>query len=279
MSNLISIATAMYCDPWLIEPSMHKVLCTIVENHIKGGEAEKAQRLLGMSFDEQKEEKVEPYQVIDGIAVIPLYGVIGRRVGRLERSSGVTDVDVFSRAIVRAMGDPMVQKIMIDVDSPGGTVGGVQNAADTVRKASEVKKTMAFTGGTMASAAYWIASGASVIYADETSSVGSIGVYTMILDSTRYLDNLGLKQQVFSSGKYKAAGADGTSLTDEQKAQIQSRVDDLFAIFKDEVRRYNPAIADDTMQGQVFLGAKSVDAGLVNSVASFSKALEDLRNW
>jgi signal peptide peptidase SppA len=283
VSNLIAIAHAVYCEPWLIEPAMHRVLADIVEAHIKGGETEHAYRLRGdmLAATRAKEPATDaaPYEVRDGVAVVPLYGVIGRRVGAMEKSSGVTDVDVFQRAVARAAADDSVKAILIDVDSPGGSVAGVQSAADGVRAATYRKRVMAYSGGTMASAAYWIATGADAIYADQTAMIGSIGVYAQILDASRAMENAGLRQQVFASGKFKAAGAGGSSLTDEQRVQIQGRVDDLAAVFKADVRRYNPAVSDDSMQGQVFIGARAVAAGLVNSVASFEKAFSDLQNW
>jgi len=282
MSNLIHIARAVYCEPWLIEPSAHRVLCQILEAHMAGGEVELAARMRGdmlaAAKTEAKEKQDEkPYAVQDGVAIVPLQGVIGRRVGMLERSSGVTDIDAFSRAVAQAAGDNAVKAILLDVDSPGGTVGGVQAAADAVRKASETKHTLAFTGGMMASAAYWVASGAEAIYADQTAVVGSIGVYAQVLDTSPADEMKGYRTQVFASGKYKGAGAPGTALTEAQREQIQERVNDLAAVFKADVRRFNPAISDDAMQGQTFTGAKAQAAGLVNSVASFAKAFQDLR--
>jgi signal peptide peptidase SppA len=282
MSNLIHIARAVYCEPWLIEPSAHRVLCNILEAHMAGGEVELAARMRGDMLAaakvEDKERKEEsPYAVQDGVAIVPLQGVIGRRVGMFERSSGVTDIDAFSRAVMQAGADPAVKAILLDVDSPGGTVGGVQAAADVVRQVSQTKHTLAYTGGTMASAAYWVASGAEAIYADQTAVVGSIGVYAQILDTSRADELKGYRTQVFASGKYKGAGAPGTQLTEAQKEQIQERVNDLAGVFKADVRRFNPSVSDDAMQGQTFTGAKAQAAGLVNSVASFAKAFSDLR--
>ena len=284
MSNLLRVARAVYCEPWLIEPSMHRVLCNILEAHMIGGEAETAARLRGEALfvsagKDGKTEDAPPYTVQDGVAVVPLHGVIGRRVGAMEKSSGVTDVDAFAAAVRAAGNDAAVKAIMLDIDSPGGTVGGVQDASDAVRQSQGRKHTLAFSGGTMASAAYWIASGAETIYADQTAVVGSIGVYTYVLDTSRADEQRGVKAQVFSSGKYKGAGAAGQPLTDEQREEIQSRVNDLAAVFKADVRRFNPAITDETMQGQTFLGERAKAAGLINSVSTFARAFNDLRNW
>jgi signal peptide peptidase SppA len=285
MSNLLRVARAVYCEPWLIEPSMHRVLCQILDAHMAGGELEMAARLRGDALlaagqpgKDGKAVDAPPYVVQDGIAVVPLHGVIGRRVGTMEKSSGVTDVDAFAAAVRAAGSDPAVRAVMLDVDSPGGTVGGVQDAADAVRQVSGKKHTLAFSGGTMASAAYWIASGAEAIYADQTAVVGSIGVYTYVLDTSRADEQRGIKAQVFASGKYKGAGAAGQPLTDEQREEIQGRVNDLAAVFKGDVRRFNPAISDDAMQGQTFLGERARAAGLINSVSTFARAFNDLRS-
>ncbi len=283
MSNLLRVARAVYCEPWLIEPSMHRVLCQILDAHMTGGEIEMAARLRGDSLlaasdKTGKAVDAPPYVVQDGIAVVPLHGVIGRRVGAIEKSSGVTDVDAFAAAVRAAGSDPAVRAVMLDVDSPGGTVGGVQDAADAVRQVSQKKHTLAFSGGTMASAAYWIASGAEAIYADQTAVVGSIGVYTYVLDTSRADEQRGIKAQVFASGKYKGAGAAGQPLTDEQREETQGRVNDLAAVFKGDVRRFNPAISDDAMQGQTFLGERARAARLINSVSTFARAFADLRS-
>jgi signal peptide peptidase SppA len=280
MSSLIRVARAVWCEPWLVEPDTHRTLCRILAAHMAEGDAELHRRFVGVAL--QAAGKIEdkgdsaPYDIVDGVAVVPLQGVIGRKVGALEKSSGVTDVDAFARAVSAAASDPAVSAIMLDIDSPGGTVGGVQSAADTVRTAGDSKPVMAFTGDRMCSAAYWIGSAANAVYAEEMATVGSVGVYTALLDQTRAMEAAGLKMELFASGPYKGAGVAGVPLTDGQRAMIQSRVDELATIFKNDVRR-GRAVQDDAMQGQTFLGRGAMAVGMVDAVASFGKAMTDLR--
>lgn len=287
MSNLLSVTRAVYCEPWLIEPAMHRVLCGILDAHIKGGRDEADARKHGAellaarepSADEDDATEPAPYQIVDGVAVVPLSGVIGRKVSALEKSSGVTDVDGFANAVRQAANDPLARALVIDIDSPGGTVGGVQGAADAVRAASASKPIIAHSSDMMASAAYWIGSAAGAVYADETAVVGSIGVYAALLDSSRAMEMQGLKAEVFASGPYKAAGLQGTSLTEAQRANIQARVDALAAIFKADVRRGRPAVSDEAMQGQTMLAGDARKAGLIDSVATIAGAIADARKW
>ena len=283
MSKLLNVAHKVLAEPWLIEPQAHAVLCRILEAHIAGGEIEQSFRANGEKLLDMKQanetEDAAPYSVVDGVAIVALDGVIGRKVGPLERSSGVTDVDEFSAAMEAAANDQEVSAIVLSVDSPGGTIGGVQRAADTVRTVQGMKPVIAHASDVMASAAYWIASGAGQIYADQTATVGSIGVYSAILDRSREMELAGLKQVVFASGKFKAAGMLGTSLTEGQSQAIQKRVDSLASIFKTDVRRTRPAVSDDSMQGQTMLGDEAKAAGLIDAVATFEQAITDARNW
>jgi len=277
MSSLLRVARAVWCEPWLIEPATHRVLSQILDAHMRGGDPELQRRLMGVALAGQDGEDADApaYRVSDGVAIIPLQGVIGRKVGALERSSGVTDIDAFAEAVRVADNDPTVTAIMLDIDSPGGTVGGVQSAADTVRQAK--KPTMAFTGDRMASAAYWVGAAAQAVYAEEMATVGSVGVYKAILDQSRAMEAAGLKVDLFASGPYKGAGVPGVPLTEAQRVQIQGRIDELASIFKADIRRTRPQIGDDAMQGQSFLGRGAMAAGMVDAVAGFAVAMRDLR--
>jgi ClpP class serine protease len=100
-------------------------------------------------------------------------------------------------------------------------VAGTPELAAAVASLNEDKPVYAFSSGLMASAAYWIASQARAIYATPSAQVGSIGVVQAVVDDSGALDRDGIKVEVFSVGKYKAMGAPGTSLTDDQRDLMQ----------------------------------------------------------
>jgi protease-4 len=109
----------------------------------------------------------------------------------------------------------------------------------------------------------------------ETSRWGSIGVYTSVLDRSRAYEMAGLKVEMFKAGRLKAAGADGTSLSEEQRAALQASVDSVYAWFKEAVG--HRGLSDEAMQGQTFYGREAKDNKIINGVGSMEEAMDGLR--
>ena len=152
-------------------------LCDILDAHMTGI-AHDPDGIVSQ-FVQQEPDAGSPtkIEIVDGVAVIPVHGVIGHGYSTMLNSSGVLSVDVLGALVTEAVENEMVRGIMLDVNSPVGTVTGVPEAAKLIRDATAVKPVVAFTDSLMASAAMWLASGANAIYATQSASVGSIGVY------------------------------------------------------------------------------------------------------
>src|SRR5215467_6271108 len=120
-----------------------------------------------------------------------------------------------------AAANPDVSAIVLDVDSPGGTVAGTPETAAAVRRAAEVKPVVAVANSLAASAAYWIASQASSLVVGPSADVGSIGVISAHIDRSKMLEDMGLRVTVVSAGRYKAEGNPFAPLSDEAKANMQ----------------------------------------------------------
>jgi signal peptide peptidase SppA len=128
--------------------------------------------------------------------------------------------------------DPAVSEVVLRVNSPGGTVLGAFETADLVYRLNRIKPITAWVvNGMAASAGYLIASGAGRIIATRGSRTGSIGVVQAVVDNSAALDKAGIKVEVFSVGKYKAMGAPGTPLTDDQRELISSNLAEIAGEF------------------------------------------------
>jgi len=206
------------------------------------------------------------------VGVIPLRGVIGKGLSRLEALTGAADVDEFTTAIEAMEDDEEVEYIVVDISSPGGTVTGVEEAASMLARSS--KKTIAFTDTEAASAAYWIGSAADRFVASPSSTVGSVGVYMAIPDYSKAAEMAGIKMVVIKSGKFKGAGIEGTSLDENQLGNLQASVDTIHAEFKDAVNMKRKMVKAEAMEGQTFSGKQAAQQGLVTGLAdSFNDAL------
>jgi signal peptide peptidase SppA len=196
--------------------------------------------------------------------------------------SGGVSTELLKRDIDIAVKSEKVSAILLDIDSPGGTVDGTQALADTVFEARGQKPIFAFANGEMASAAYWIGSGADKIISEPTAVLGSIGVVSMHYDFSGSDEKAGVKRTVLTAGKYKAMGNDTEPLNKESKDYMQSILDTYYSIFVNDVAR-NRGVSNDTVlkdmaDGRLFIGTQGLDAGLVDVIGGFEKAFDLARS-
>lgn len=167
------------------------------------------------------------------IAVLPLYGIVTQRGNMMDDISGPgsTSTQQFSLALRDAVADDTVGAILIDVDSPGGSVYGVSELADEILSARGKKPICAIANSLAASAAYWVGCAAEEFYVSPNGEVGSIGVWQAHMDYSRQLEEDGVNPTLISAGKYKVEGNPYCPLDEEAHAFMQSRVDDYYAAF------------------------------------------------
>jgi signal peptide peptidase SppA len=221
----------------------------------------------------QSEAPQSIMSVADGVATISITGPLLPTTDEFDRVMlGATSLDEVRSTVESAAADPAVTSIVLNIDSPGGTVRGTPEAADAIYEASKVKPVSAHTSGTMASAAYWLGSQATSVSMTRSASVGSIGVMVPHIDQSKRAEMLGVKVELFTTGKFKAAGFPGTSLTESQRELIQERINQVFGEFKSAVTRQGRKIPAEAMQGQTFYGPQAESLGLATVVRSASQA-------
>src|SRR6185437_10590156 len=186
-------------------------------------------------FREQMKPKLE---MRGNIAIVPVQGALAYNPDPSEMFyDGVEDSRSVLGMLKAAASDPNVEGILLRMDTPGGMLLGGPEIADAVKNANRSKPVVAHAGGLCASLGYMIASQAREVVANKSAIVGSIGVIASVTDWSGYLANLGIKFEYFTNAaaKYKAAGALGTSLTDDQRANIQAGVESAFQMFRSTV--------------------------------------------
>lgn len=273
--NILNVINA----PWAITPEKMSEICGIYAAHLLGEkiDIEAIEARLGKPLNNQ----ASPYQIVDGVAVIEIDGVIAKRMNMFSQISGGTSSELIQSQLAAALNDPRAHSILFVIDSPGGAVDGTQQAADAIRSVRGVKPMYALADGVMASAAYWIGSAADKVFsASDTTAVGSIGIVAQHKDYSKAQEMCGVKVTDIVAGKYKAVGSPNVPLSDESKSSIQAQLDHAYGVFVDAVAKNRgvdtKTVLDKMADGRIFFGKQAIDAGLVDGMSSMSALIAQL---
>ena len=218
-----------------------------------------------------------------GIAVLPLYGIVTQRGNMVDDVSGpgTASTQQFSNILRAALKDETVSQILIDIDSPGGSVYGVAELADEIVSARAQKPVVAIANSLAASAAYWIGCSASEFYVTPGGEVGSIGVWQAHQDYSKAMDEAGVKTTLISAGKFKVEGNPYAPLDEEAQDFMQSRVDDYYAAFTKAVAKGRGVpisqVRDGMGQGRVLGADAALASSMVDGIATFNDVVKKMR--
>lgn len=266
-------------SPWAIMPAKLQEIQNIYATHLRGEKIDIAG--LEARIGQPLQNKEQGYQVMNGVAVIPIDGVIAKKMNLFTKISGGASTQLIERDLINAMSDPAVESILFHIDSPGGTVDGTAELASSIYGARGKKPIAVLADGMMASAAYWIGSAADKIYiTGDTTHVGSIGVVATHTDISKAEEKAGYITTEIFAGKYKRIDSSYKPLSDEGRQYIQSHVDYLYSVFVGDVAKHRGVSVETVLQnmadGRLFTGRQAIDAGLVDGVATFSEVIADL---
>jgi signal peptide peptidase SppA len=278
MAKLLDIVNA----PWALPAEKLDEIVAIYCAHVRGEkidlaaiEARIGRPLAAAAGAEQH------YDIVDGVAVVAIDGVLSKRMNLMSQISGGASTELIGRNVQEALADPRVHAILIEIDSPGGSVDGTEALAEQIYAARGVKPVISWGADWMTSGAYWIGAAAEAVYiAGATTITGSIGVRSKHVDTSGMQEKMGVKTTDIYSGKYKAMGSENGPLTDEAKAYLQSFMDQLYTVFVDSVARYRGVSSDTVLtkmaDGKMFVGRAAIEAGLVDGVSTREALIADL---
>ena len=252
---------------WLIQPdALHAISASY-----------QVQAELAGIFSHQSQQN-SLLSVEDGIGVVAIEGPILRKADLFAKMFyGATSSEEIAEALQEISGRDDIKAVLLNIDSPGGTVAGTPELANAVAALDKKKPVYAFSSGLMCSAAYWVASQARAIYATPSAQVGSIGVVQAVIDNSAALDSAGIKVEVFAVGKYKAMGAPGTPLTDDQRELINSNLAEIAGEFHKAVLARGRSIPAEAMEGQTFSGRQAQRFNLAGMVSDRGEAMRRLK--
>ena len=203
------------------------------------------------------------------------------RVGVVNITGLITDSRKITSWINQLRDDDSIAGVIVRINSPGGVVGPSQEIYSAIKRLANKKKVVVSMGAVAASGGYYIACAAHKIVANPGTLTASIGVKAQLTNFAELMKKIGIKEQTITSGKLKNAGTPFRPLTDEEKKYFQTLVNDLHAQFVNDVaasRHMDIKQVKKLADGRAMTGRQAKDAGLVDELGGFDKALEILRS-
>ena len=214
--------------------------------------------------------------VSDKIAVIPIKGAITTSGGALPsfQQSGVTSTEV-ADFLKKAGEDKQVKAIVLDINSPGGTVVA---SREIVKKVEGMEKpVVAVIRDVGASGAYWVATASDVIIADPLSITGSVGVIASYLEFSELFDEYGVTYEGLKAGEMKDMGSPFKKLTENERAVMQRKLDVVHEQFIQDVvenRKLSHDHIAEVASGVYFLGQEAKELGLIDEFGGKEDAID-----
>lgn len=270
-----NLMAAFEAEPWAIQREKLGVLADIIVARASGEKLIDTEMAAAIS-----DARAREVATIDGaVAVVPVYGVLSNKMDAMSAMSGGTSYAGIKKALHAALSSEDVKAVVLDIDSPGGSVPGTDELATEIRRIrGGDKPIIAQVNSLAASAAYWIAASTDEIVVTPSGRAGSIGVYTAHDDISAALEKRGIKRTYISAGKYKVEGNETEPLSDEALKHIQDSINHSYGRFVDAVAEGRGTtrgkVEDGYGQGRVFYAQALMDRGMVDRVATLDETLE-----
>lgn len=274
------IATRLFGVPLLAERSYVDVFATALADDL-GIEplAEQA------ALEAQRRPTRYPaiYQDQGGVAVVPVVGALVHRAGPSATMSAMQGYAGTQNLLMELAEDPSVRGILLDLDTPGGEVGGVAELGDTISEIAKVKPVWALANPLAASAGYWIASSVGPngkILAAPFARIGSVGVVTMHMDMSKAAEKRGVAMTYIHAGKYKVAGHPFAALDEETRSRMQTMIDSTYDAFVAHVAINRGMKEEDVRatEAMVYTAQEALELKLVDGISTLGQAITSMRD-
>ncbi|PHQ72385.1 MAG: peptidase S46 [Sneathiella sp.] len=214
------------------------------------------------------------YAVENGAAIIPVTASLVNRGAWVGENSGLQSYEGIEYQLKHAMSNDKVERIVFDIDSPGGEAGGMWGISEAIRASG--KPTVALVNDMACSAAYGIASACDQIICSPTSVVGSIGVILVHMDWSKNLAEEGITPTIIHAGARKADGNPYEPLPEAVREDLQTEVDRYYERFVETVAAGRSGITPEQIratEARCYIGQDAVAAGLADAIGTLDSVL------
>jgi signal peptide peptidase SppA len=278
------VLQTVFNRPWAIERETLDIMARVVLERVRGEQLTPEEIEARVATAALSNGERIGRQDIGGVAVIPVYGIIAPRMNLMLAFSGGTSLEELGGAIDEALGDPDINAIVLDIDSPGGSVEGLAEFAAYLRdvRAKGGKHIAAIVNYWCASAAYYIAAQCHEILIAPSGMAGAIGTIARHVDQSRAEEAEGITTTLITSDNapFKAEGNPHEPLSEDAHAEIQRVVNRFGSMFVNDVAKGRgiaaSKVTSDFGGGRMLLADEAVAAGMVDGIATLEATVRRL---
>lgn len=214
-----------------------------------------------------------------GVAVLPVYGVLTHRGYAAQQiSTSMTSTEILASQLRQLVRDPGVAAVVMDFDTPGGSVQGVQELADTIFSLRGDKPIVGIANANAASGGYWAISQCSEVVVTPSGWVGSIGVMMAHDDMSAAMEKAGVKREYVYSGENKVEGNPTGPLSEPSRAHLQALSDSYYGAFNKSLARGRNVSLDvvrseEWGRGRMVLAGDAVKAGMADRIDTLQNTI------
>lgn len=213
-----------------------------------------------------------------GVQVIPVHGLLVSRAAHLDVCETMTSYEGLRNQLRQAVADPLVERIVLDIDSPGGSATGAFELAADLRAMALQKPITGIVNFTAHSGGYLIGAACSELVLSRTSCLGSIGVIAKHMDRSAMLEKAGIKVTTVYAGAHKNDLSSTEPLTEQSMKFLHDLVQQGYEMFTGAVAEYRgmSVAAVRATEAGVFSGQAAIDAGLADRLETPTDALDGI---
>lgn len=262
---------SLSCDLWLMERNAFRQFVNFAATGARPTEEQMQHVAAGSAPRQQK-----------SIAVVPVVGAMEARPSMMGMLFGMTSYKAIGQAVSRYAADDSVSHIVLDMATPGGMVYGCQECADIIYQTRSIKPVIAVVNPMAASGGAWLAAAATRVVATPSGDTGSIGVISEHVDMSSSLQQEGVKVTVIRStnSPFKQETNDAEPLSDEAKANMQLRADEIYQRFVGDIAKFRGVSADHVNEhfgkGRLVDAKRALAAGMVDRIGTLDDTLNRL---
>jgi len=227
---------------------------------------------------DQAEEQKRAALASTGVQVLPVHGFLVSRGSHINACETMTSYEGLRQQLRAAVADPLVERVVLDIDTPGGSAVGAFELAADIRALAQIKPItgivnfMAYSGG------YLIGSACSELVVSQTSGVGSIGVIASHMDRSKQAESQGVKVTTVYAGAHKNDLSPHEPLTEQSMAFLQELVQESYQLFVSAVSDYRGLSIEAVRatEAGLYRGKAGITAGLADRLQSPQDAVDDL---